>query len=153
MTRKFEAWIWSAALLTVLLPAIAHAAIFKWTDENGKVHYSDKPPAEEAEQLDVDTGDAGTGSSLTDTQRKLKQQKLLDAFEKEREDKKAADGKAKEEKKQRMAWCQRAKEELARYRSASHLYDYDDDGNKVVYSRAPRESVLRDYQKQIEYNC
>tara|TARA_Y100000588_G_scaffold339903_1_gene382910 strand:+ start:1044 stop:1355 length:312 start_codon:yes stop_codon:yes gene_type:complete len=64
MIRKFEAWVWSAALLTVLLSAIVHAAIYKWTDENGMVHYSDRLPAEDAEQLDVDTGASGTGPSL-----------------------------------------------------------------------------------------
>lgn len=32
-------------LITVLLPVLASAEIYRWTDETGKVHYSDKAPA------------------------------------------------------------------------------------------------------------
>lgn len=40
-----------------LLPALlAHADIYRWVDENGKIHLSDDPPPEkmDAEQLDVE---------------------------------------------------------------------------------------------------
>lgn len=32
-------------LIMILLPALANAEIYRWTDETGKVHYSDKKPA------------------------------------------------------------------------------------------------------------
>lgn len=32
-------------LIIILLPALANAEIYRWTDETGKVHYSDKKPA------------------------------------------------------------------------------------------------------------
>ena len=34
------------ALLSALLPAVADAQVYRWTDENGRVHYGDKPPAQ-----------------------------------------------------------------------------------------------------------
>lgn len=34
-----------ALILASLLPALATAEIYKWTDASGKVHFSDKPPA------------------------------------------------------------------------------------------------------------
>ncbi len=40
----------------------AHAQIYKWVDENGKVHYSDKKPRDQ--QVDVETEDIKTGNSL-----------------------------------------------------------------------------------------
>ncbi|MCG7969099.1 MAG: DUF4124 domain-containing protein, partial [Candidatus Thiodiazotropha taylori] len=42
----------SAKISWILLPillssaAVAEAEIFKWTDEHGKVHFTDKPPAD-----------------------------------------------------------------------------------------------------------
>jgi hypothetical protein len=40
-----------AAVLFGLTPAAAE--IFKWTDENGKVHFGDRPPGErEVEKID-----------------------------------------------------------------------------------------------------
>lgn len=37
-----------------LLPAGAQAEVYKWTDEQGRVHYSDKPPASgKAEQVKI----------------------------------------------------------------------------------------------------
>jgi glutaredoxin len=40
-------------LLIVLLPITLGAEVYKWTDKDGKVHFSDKPPADQqAETLD-----------------------------------------------------------------------------------------------------
>lgn len=36
----------------------APAKVYKWTDANGQVHFGDKPMADGAEQIEVDTRDA-----------------------------------------------------------------------------------------------
>jgi hypothetical protein len=44
--NKFPAVAFFAASIIVLGAGVAHAQLYKWTDENGKVHYSDTvPPA------------------------------------------------------------------------------------------------------------
>ncbi|MGB1110485.1 MAG: DUF4124 domain-containing protein [Gammaproteobacteria bacterium] len=35
-------------LVFVLAPAAIHAQIYKWTDEQGRVHFGDRPPADQA---------------------------------------------------------------------------------------------------------
>ncbi len=42
-----------ALLLLLMLPALASAQIYRWTDERGQVHYSEKPQAPSAEQIEV----------------------------------------------------------------------------------------------------
>lgn len=42
-------WIATLALLALALPAWG-ADMYKWVDENGKVHYSDRPPPANARQ-------------------------------------------------------------------------------------------------------
>ena len=146
-----------ASILGVLAVLVfsqgAAAAVYKWVDENGKVHYSDKPPADNATEMDVETGGDSSGPTLTETQRKAKQQRLLEAFEKERQDKQAAEAQAKKEKQEREAWCRRAREELAQMRSAGYLYEYDDDGNKVILSDEGRAQATREYQREIDKYC
>jgi hypothetical protein len=34
------------AALLLALPAIASGQVYRWTDEAGRVHYGDKPPAD-----------------------------------------------------------------------------------------------------------
>lgn len=43
-----------AALIFSLLSLPSHSQFYKWVDENGKVHYSDKKPATDAVKMNVD---------------------------------------------------------------------------------------------------
>jgi glutaredoxin-like YruB-family protein len=44
----------AVALLFTLVAVVAHAGVYKWTDANGKVHFSDKPPAtEKVEEIKI----------------------------------------------------------------------------------------------------
>ena len=66
---------------------------------------------------------------------------MLDAFTKERQEKEAEQAKLEEEQKERRIWCARAKDDLRELKEASYLYDYDDSGEKVVYSKEAREKA------------
>jgi len=47
--------------------SVAHAEVYKWVDENGKVHFTDKPPRQpevEAEVIDIDTRKATSASEF-----------------------------------------------------------------------------------------
>ena len=107
-------------VLTALWVAPASAAIYKWVDENGKVHYSNKPPPEEdTQEMEIESDPGAGTSTLTDEERREKQQRLLDAFEKERGEKEAAQAKAEQEKKERKIWCARAKDDLRELKEAA----------------------------------
>jgi len=44
----------AALCAALLLPASAQAGVYKWTDDKGRVHYSDQPPAaSKAEQVRI----------------------------------------------------------------------------------------------------
>jgi hypothetical protein len=134
-------------------PREVQAAIYKWVDENGKVHYSDKAPADDAPEMDIESAPSTTGPTLTETQRKAKQQRLLDAFEKERNDKEAAEAAAAQQKKELKSWCRQSREQLAQVRSAGYLYDYDEDGNTVVLSHEQRAAATKKYEDRIKKYC
>ncbi len=141
-------------LVMGLLGTPALGAIYKWVDENGKVHYSDKPPPEEgAQEMDIESDPAASTPSLTDAEHRQKQQRLLDAYSKERADKNAERAEADKKERERLVWCARAKDELREFKEASYLYDYDESGEKVIYSKEARESATREYAAEIERNC
>ncbi|MBV2122625.1 MAG: DUF4124 domain-containing protein [Candidatus Thiodiazotropha sp. (ex Ctena orbiculata)] len=50
----------AACLLLLLLPLNAQAVIYKWYDENGKVHYSQSPPPKGSQRAPIDTSTFST---------------------------------------------------------------------------------------------
>ena len=58
----------------VLLSATANAKIYKWVDENGSVHFSDKPYSQDAKEVNVQ----GTGISVQKSEAVLKAEKALE---------------------------------------------------------------------------
>jgi hypothetical protein len=42
-------------LLLLFIPVSAQAVIYKWYDENGKVHYSQSPPPKGSQRAPIDT--------------------------------------------------------------------------------------------------
>ncbi|RLW71771.1 MAG: glutaredoxin family protein, partial [gamma proteobacterium symbiont of Stewartia floridana] len=46
MNMKSAKINWILLPILLLSAAVAEAEIFKWTDEHGKVHFTDKPPAD-----------------------------------------------------------------------------------------------------------
>ena len=57
--------------ILVLLSTIANANIYKWVDENGSVHFSDKPYSQDAKEVNIQ----GTGISVQKSEAVLKAEK------------------------------------------------------------------------------
>ena len=76
--------IWLLFILSIS-PALTFGDVYKWTDEEGKVHYGDKPSTDSPiEVIDVENAPVYD----KDLQQRLeKQKKLLDEYEEEREKK------------------------------------------------------------------
>jgi hypothetical protein len=73
----------SLALLTALLalPLAAHAATYRWVDDNGRVHYGDAPPpaAREVRQLDEAAGRVSTIEAVPADQLQRDRERALQA--------------------------------------------------------------------------
>ena len=50
--------------LVLLLPVLAQAQLYRWVDESGKVHYSDRAPSAGAKDLQKQSLSAAQGSSI-----------------------------------------------------------------------------------------
>lgn len=104
--------------------------VYKWIDDDGKVHFGDKPPVKEnAEQLTIKAAPDVDPDRLGRQQRT---ERLLEAFSRERrehDEARQADLKHKQERKRN---CTIARQDLASYEKSPRLFRYDEHG-KVQY--------------------
>ncbi|WP_020410248.1 DUF4124 domain-containing protein [Hahella ganghwensis] len=86
-------------LLGMCLPAYS-AGVYKWTDENGVIHYSDQKPGDKSTtQLNVQTGkSSGTRQSVEQQAQQLNEQQELDRIKQQQAEEQAAADKIQEER-------------------------------------------------------
>lgn len=136
----------------VLVYSSVNAGVYRWTDNNGNVHYSDQPVEQsQATELDIDTESrAGiTNSAGNNRERDL----VLEEIEEERQARKKSREEKRLAKKQKQKRCARAKDDLRRYQTASAVYKLDKKGERVFYSKEERASREKKFRQLINKHC
>ena len=125
-------------ILTIGLPVAASAELYKWVDENGDVHFGDRPQHSNAGRIELayaagnearrSGGDAETSA-----------------------DESAA---AKSERERAEAYfCKQATEAYESYKSAPSLYETDEDGERRYLSDDEIADLLADTKSKIAEWC
>ena len=145
----------SCAVMAMTLASGAMAnEIYKWTDENGSVHYEDRPSgAASEERLDI-TYRRTDGSAV---QKRV--QTRADARTSRREaasvaaaaQQEAADNAAADEA--RMQKCERSRARLESYLQSRRLYRTDENGERVYLDDAQRQEARQKAEEQISEFC
>ncbi len=140
-------------LITLLLffSSLANAGVYKWTDENGNVHYGDKPTTG-GERLNIST-ETPTRSTTSDETREERRQRISDSLTDDRLARKEKKAEAKKKKAQSDRQCVYAKDRLKRYQRAGRLYNLDKEGNRVILPDKSRDKTIANLQKEIRKNC
>ncbi len=128
------------------------AEIYKWTDEQGNVHYSDKPVQDNAQQLQIKTEDSNK-SRMTQQERLERRQRLLQAYDEDRANKKETEAREQKQKENLQRQCVVAKDRLARYERSRGIYDLDKDGNRVMLSDKDQQQMKETLRQQINQHC
>lgn len=146
-----------ALLVPLASPTASAQGVYKWVDENGKVHYGDRPPAKStSKSVEVAPATPSTGTAPTAAERAARQQQLLRAFAAERAERERARSEKKEalvEKKALRRKCARARDKVDRLRVASGVYDYDDQGNRQYLDEQQRAQLIERLNGEIARNC
>lgn len=149
-SRKLQGILLLAGALA--LPLSVSAAIYKWTDSDGHVHYSQSPPPDgrPAEEIKPPPDPTDTSSALKDL--KAQEQKL-DQLRKERlkqrKDKASAEKKAAALK----ARCDDAHNRLERLQTTVRVFKTDAQGNRVRVPEEERQADLEKARKDIAKYC
>ena len=129
------------------------AEVYKWVDEKGNVHFGDRPGDSKAEKIDIKESAGSPTVEPGLENRREKQQKLLDLMEEERKEKKEKKAKLKEEKEERKKMCIEAKDYQKSFKEAGAIYDLDDEGNRVFYSKDERKAREKEIADKINKWC
>ena len=134
----------ACALLFAALPA--SAAMYKWTDENGRVVYGDTPPpGVKAERISSTLPPADPNAvrdmAAKDAELKKRQQERQDQDAKAQ--KAEADAKAKAER------CAQLEGRIKGLKSEGPLYHFNEKGERVYYEPVERDKEAADGEKQM----
>lgn len=133
----------SRTLLTLLLLAPAQPALaelYRWTDANGRVHFSDQaPPHQKAETLRKPLA-TPLGNSDEDNARLDRARRLSNAWQQEARRKESAELAAAEDKAQRQARCAEMRGQLMAA-----------EGRRVVVTKANGEHAYLDDSSRQQF--
>jgi hypothetical protein len=143
-------------LLLILTSTNTLAAISKWVDSNGQVHYSDQPPPSAAKAKTLNSGanaqdSAGSGvaapKTLAEREAELKKSQL--------EKKEAADKAAKKQAvaDAQQANCAKAQQSLRELQDGVRIMEIDAKGEHAYLDDAQRNQRIAIIQKDISTYC
>jgi hypothetical protein len=142
-----------AVCLITLLASPLQAAVYQWTDEQGRVHFSDRPTHESATEKKLPKGNSSSGHQALPADRQQKRQRMLDVYEQERAEKREAAAQAKQEKEERKRRCINARINYENYSSVGSIYEYQDGGDRKYLDEQQRQQYLAKLKAQVERYC
>ncbi len=142
----------------MLSAAAAQAGVYRWVDKEGKIHYSDSPPAAgtPAQKL---VPDAGPNEEVQKAARErleqsLEQQKRRDdALNEEREKQQKDQEAAAQKAAQKEELCRAARQNLETLEMQGPVYSVDEKGARVFLDDAARPEEIARVKGEIETNC
>ena len=142
----------TAVLILLLSTLTAHAGVYKWTDAQGRVHYSDTPPPRQETQR-VQTGktnEAEAAAARRTLADKLSDFELRRKKAREDEDKR----KAEEEKQRAKAEnCVKAREQLTLLQQHARISRVDAQGQHQMMTDAERWAAIQEAQRRADEFC
>lgn len=144
----------------VFVPGPAAAAkVYKWTDENGGIHYSQVPPDQKTQEQEMDIKSNQPVSETTNRKPPESSPAKETGKNEEKAGKESPDQAAKNaeiEKKNeeiRQKNCKIAKQQVMTINQGGRLYEVDEKGERQYWDDATRASKLAEAQKSVDEWC
>ncbi|MFK7731678.1 MAG: DUF4124 domain-containing protein [Pseudomonadales bacterium] len=146
----------SAFHLSVLLlfSTVAVAAeVYKWVDEQGNVHYTDKKPANDKEpaKVDVKVHNTRKDAELDAYREYTKRNREAAETEAAISEKKKAKNRQTQQKRQHA--CKKILKRKREYQQGGVIYSEKKSGDRKYYSDEERAEVLRKLNKALKKHC
>lgn len=143
----------SAALLATLLAVWlgpAEAAMYKWIDDEGDVHYTQSPPPDRAAKALRPPGAVDTEGALKKLRAdEEKANRYLEDRNKKAEERRSAEQKAAK----KQAECARVRQNLEKLQTANRLYKTDADGNRIRLGEEERQAQIKKDRETFSKSC
>jgi hypothetical protein len=135
----------------LLMPSSSFSGIYRWTDAEGKVHFSDQPPEERitSEEVSDQLSPLNRDSSTQETH------KLQRIFQQETSEEKALQQQEKNQQQLRnqktKKACQKATQKL--HTLMGPVYFVDKKGNEIIVSEEERVKRAQRLEQEIRRHC
>ena len=151
MNRKFLVLVLSAAALTTSAFA---GDIYKYVDDEGNVHYVDRPTGESGEERVAITY---TGTSSETVTARVQQRRdymaALDEARSEAKSQREAEAQARAEMEQRAAKCQEHRARLESYLQSRRLFRENAAGEREYLDEEQTMEARRKVEEAIQEDC
>ena len=134
------------------------AEIYKWTDENGKVHYSDKPFDENSEKIKLKR--EPTKAERLEAQQRAsalirRQNKVHSINERKSREQQISAQEEEKERQQREQACAEANRLIIVYSGRGAVYTTDNNGKRTYkgYTDEQKNQKIAELQRSIKENC
>ena len=122
------------------------AEVYRWVDKNGKVHYTDKKPAPDAENITKEVNKQNLDSSSREIE------KINQMHREDEEAVRASQQQQEQAREQAMkAPCAAAKERLKKMKGL--VIFIDDAGKAVTVTEKERQEKVAELERYIRANC
>ncbi len=135
-------------LFLLMLPALASAQIYRWTDEHGQVHFSGKPQAPSAEQVEVRPQVVERDAATRAREERL--EKLHSARRAEQQQAAEKSAKLRAEQEQQ---CSHLRKRLAQLEEGGRFYRRGVDGSTEYVSDAEVVATRDQLRGQVAAAC
>jgi hypothetical protein len=140
-------------LLGVVLPCPMTADVYKWVDDQGRVHYGDRPPDATLAPSPVTLPEPEPIPSQPAQDARRKSQQLLEIYREERLAKQAAAEEHRQAKQAKQEKCRLARLRYARFESAGGIYQKHQDGERSYLDHARRDEFMRNLKAEVTRWC
>jgi len=143
-------------IVLILLSFTATAEVYKWVDENGKVHYSDKPINQNSKQLKIQDNISPEQQRKAQQEAKARlerqQKRIGNIMASEKEEKKRAE-KAQKQAAKKDRYCAHIREQLAMLKMQTRIYEVNKKGERVYMEDERREREKLKLERQLTQQC
>ena len=147
-TRTLRITLWLLCLFSI---SVYGEKLYRWVDDNGRVHYTDKPPAERVEKQ-AEVSESLKPLNIGENSDEIN--KIKDVFPQETEEEaNFRQQQAEEKKKQRqqqLSKCDKARRDLKTIRGRVVFFK---DGKAVDVTEGERKQMAADLEKLIRRHC
>jgi hypothetical protein len=135
-------------LISMISIQVSHAEIYRWVDENGKTHFSDKPPhkiksEDISETLQQQNIDYSAGSTSNQVQQHIRHQSAKQTEQQQIEQQRPKDNDA--------ANCLRARQAL--HAIKGRVIFFDKDGQEIKTTEKNRAEKAAKLSAEINRRC
>ena len=146
-------YLTATLILSVALASAASASeIYKWTDEDGNVHYTDKPLDPSSVQVNVDSRPTDNAGVQAQTQARLDRQQAA-AEEAANAPAGPTPEEIRAEKKERANTCEKYRARQASFVRSRRIYRMDENGERVYLDEAETQKTRDNVDEKVREYC